>query len=90
MFINVEDVKAFCEALSNAAGGEGSEMVLSGEEFSMKSLGTNCVQIKKQRNDGRWSNVFIEFSEVDEIVRVMKKFAATGTREPSTNNPIDA
>ena len=90
MFINIGDVEAFCEALCGAAGGEGSDMVLSGEEFSMISNDKNCVQIKKQRNDGRYSQVFIEDSEVDEIVRVLKRFAASGNREPSTNNPIGA
>ena len=90
MFINVGDIKAFCEALSNAAQGKGSDLMLSGEEFSMISNDKNCVQIKKQRNDGRYSQVFIEDSEVDEIVRVLKRFAASGNREPSTNNPIGA
>ena len=50
---------------------------------------TNCFQIKKHRNNGKWSNVFIEDTEVDEIVRVMKKFAASSDREPSTKNPMD-
>ena len=90
MFVNVGDVKAFCEALSKAKGGEGCDMVLSGEEFSIIwNVKTNCFQIKKHRNNGKWSNVFIEDTEVDEIVRVMKKFAASSDREPSTKNPMD-
>ena len=90
MFIHIVDIEAFCEALRGAAEGEGSDMVLSGEEFSMISIDKNCVQIKKHRDDGRWANVFIENSEVVEIVQVLKRFAASRNREPSTNNPIGA
>merc|ERR1712080_711314 len=90
IFVNVGDVKTFCEALSKAKGGEGCDMVLSGEDFSMIwNVETNCVQIKKHRNDGKWSNIFIEDTEVDEIVRVMKKFAVSGNKELSTKNPMN-
>ena len=94
MFVNVGDTKAFCEALKNAVEGESSDTVLSGEEFSIKSLPTDGVQIRKKRNDGKSSNVFIDNSEMDEIVGVLKRFAAA-KREPRTNvpdqgNPIDA
>ena len=91
MFINIGDVEAFCEALRGAAGGQGSDMVLSGEEFSMISNDKNCVQIKKHRKDtGKWANVFIDDSEVDEIVKVLNRFAASANREPSTSNPLGA
>ena len=91
MFINIGDIEAFCEALRGAAGGEGSDMVLSGEEFSMISNDKNCVQIKKHRKDtGKWANVFIENFEVDEIVKVLNRFAASANREPSTSNPLGA
>ena len=94
MFVNASDIEAFCKALENAAGGEESTTVLSGEEFSITSPLRDSIQIRKQRNDGRFSNVFIDTSEMDVIVKVLKKFAA-GNREPGTNipdkgNPIDA
>ena len=86
MFVNVGDTKAFCEALKNAVEGESSDTVLSGEEYSIKSLETDNVQIRKKRNDGKLSNVFIDKSEVDRIVGVLKRFAAA-KREPRTNIP---
>ena len=60
-------------------------MVLSGEQFSM-SQKINSVQIRKQRNDGKFSNVFIDNTEIDEIVGVVKKFTSAKT-EPSTRVP---
>ena len=60
-------------------------MVLSGEQFSM-SQKINSVQIRKQRNDGKFSNVFIDNTEIDEIVGVVKKFTSA-KREPSTRVP---
>ena len=94
MFVDISDTKAFCEALKNAGEGENTDTVLSGEEFSIKSLQTDNVQIRKKRSDGKLSNVFIDNSEVDQIVGVLKRFAAA-KREPRTNvpdqgNPIDA
>ena len=85
MFVNASDSKAFCEALLNAAKGENTNMVLSGEQFSM-SQKINSVQIRKQRNDGKFSNVFIDNTEIDEIVGVVKKFTLA-KREPSTCVP---
>ena len=60
-------------------------MVLSGEQFSM-SQKINSVQIRKQRNDGKLSNVFIDNTEIDEIVGVVKKFTLA-KKEPSTRVP---
>ena len=60
-------------------------MVLSGEQFSM-SQKINSVQIRKQRNDGKFSNVFIDNTEIDEIVGVVKKFTSA-KMEPSTRVP---
>ena len=60
-------------------------MVLSGEQFSI-SQKINSVQIRKQRNDGKFSNVFIDNTEIDEIVGVVKKFTLAKT-EPSTRVP---
>ena len=60
-------------------------MVLSGEQFSI-SQKINSVQIRKQRNDGKFSNVFIDNTEIDEIVGVVKKFTLA-KREPSTRVP---
>ena len=85
MFVNASDSKAFCEALLNAAKGENTNMVLSGEQFSI-SQKINSVQIRKQRNDGKFSNVFIDNTEIDEIVGVVKKFTLA-KREPSTRVP---
>ena len=85
MFVNASDSKAFCEAVLNAAKGENTNMVLSGEQFSI-SQKINSVQIRKQRNDGKFSNVFIDNTEIDEIVGVVKKFTLA-KREPSTRVP---
>ena len=46
----------------------------------------NSVQIRKQRNDGKFSNVFIDNTEIDEIVGVVKKFTLA-KKEPSTRVP---
>ena len=60
-------------------------MVLSGEQFSI-SQKINSVQIRKQRNDGKFSNVFIDNTEIDEIVGVVKKFTSA-KMEQSTRVP---
>ena len=86
MFVDVGDIKAFCEALEKAVEGESSDTVLSGEEFSITSLRTDGVQIRKTRKDGKFSNVFIDNSEMDEIVGALKRFAAAKP-EPKTNIP---
>ena len=87
MYIFVEDTKEFCDSLTRTANSnEDCSLLLSGEEFSSSCIRDRSVQLKKKRNDGRWSNVFIDISEVDEIVGVVKRFGAT-KNEPITKVP---
>ena len=87
MFIFVEDTKEFCDSLTRTANSnEDCSLLLSGEEFSFSCIRDRSVQLKKKRNDGRWSNVFIDISEVDEIVGVVKRFGAS-KNEPITKVP---
>ena len=83
----MEDTKEFCDSLTRTANSnEDCSLLLSGEEFSFSCIKGRSVQLKKKRNDGRWSNVFIDISEVDEIVGVVKRFGAT-KNEPITKVP---
>ena len=87
MFIFVEDIKEFCDSLTRTANtNEDCSLLLSREEFSFSCIRGRSVQLRKKRNDGRWSNVFIDISEVDVIVGVVKKFGAT-KNEPITKVP---